>query len=84
MDAAVREEVRQLLAPLRTEAAALIENLHRLQDCYQHLPAGHLAALAELMNLPMAAVYEVASFYHHFDCGEGGGDAAACGDGAGV
>ena len=67
VDAAVREEVRQLLAPLRTEAAALIENLHRLQDCYQHLPAGHLAALAELMNLPMAAVFEVASFYHHFD-----------------
>ena len=45
----------------------LIENLHAIQDALGHLPAGVLAALAEAMKLPMAAVYEVATFYHHFD-----------------
>ena len=39
----------------------------RIQDRYGHLSAAHLAALAEAMRLPMAEVYEVASFYAHFD-----------------
>jgi len=45
----------------------LIEHLHAIQDHYGHLSARHLAALAHLMRLPMAEVYEVATFYAHFD-----------------
>ena len=45
----------------------LIEHLHRLQDVHGALREGHLAALASEMRLSMAEVYEVASFYHHFD-----------------
>ena len=45
----------------------LIEYLHRLQDAHGALREGHLAALAGEMRLSMAEVYEVASFYHHFD-----------------
>jgi NADH:ubiquinone oxidoreductase subunit F (NADH-binding)/NADH:ubiquinone oxidoreductase subunit E len=45
----------------------LIEYLHCIQDAYGHLAAENLAALAALMNLGMAEVYEVATFYHHFD-----------------
>lgn len=45
----------------------LIEHLHKLQDRYGHLSMRHLRALAAFMNLPMAAVYETATFYAHFD-----------------
>ena len=45
----------------------LIEFLHLLQDCYGHLSARHMAALAQEMKLAMTEVYEVASFYAHFD-----------------
>ena len=45
----------------------LIENLHKIQDRYGHLSAAHLRALAEHMNLAQAEVYEVATFYAHFD-----------------
>jgi formate dehydrogenase beta subunit len=45
----------------------LIEHLHRLQDAYRGLHERHLVALAREMNLPMAEVFEVASFYHHFE-----------------
>ena len=45
----------------------LIEQLHLIQDHYGHLSAQHLAALAEEMRLPQAEVYEVATFYAHFD-----------------
>lgn len=45
----------------------LIENLHLLNDEYRALHDHHLVALAKLMNLPMAEVYEVATFYHHFE-----------------
>ena len=45
----------------------LIEYLHVIQDAEGCLPAGHLHALAEAMKLPMAEVYEVATFYAHFD-----------------
>ncbi|MCJ0765167.1 NADH-ubiquinone oxidoreductase-F iron-sulfur binding region domain-containing protein [Variovorax terrae] len=63
-----REEVRTLVS---AEALArrdlLIENLHALNDHYRGLHERHLVALAAEMNLPMAEVYEVASFYHHFE-----------------
>jgi formate dehydrogenase len=45
----------------------LIEYLHAIQDAEGCLPAGLLQALAEAMRLPMAEVYEVATFYAHFD-----------------
>jgi formate dehydrogenase len=45
----------------------LIEYLHLIQDAHGALSAAHLAALAEEMRLPMAEVYEVATFYAHFD-----------------
>lgn len=62
-----REQLRDILGDAPLAAAELIENLHRIQDSIGHLPAGLLVALAEAMGLPMAAVYEVATFYHHFD-----------------
>jgi len=52
-------------APMRRDL--LIEHLHRIQDTEGHLPAPLLAALAERMRLSQAEVFEVASFYHHFD-----------------
>jgi formate dehydrogenase len=52
-------------APMRRDL--LIEHLHRIQDAEGHLPAALLAALAERMRLSQAEVFEVASFYHHFD-----------------
>src|SRR6195256_1635729 len=67
VDPKAREEVRPLLkdAPLRRDL--LIEHLHRIQDRYGHLSAAHLVALADEMKLSMTEVYEVATFYHHFD-----------------
>ena len=60
-------EVRSLIAPDRMARDMLIENLHILQDAYGYLSAAHLCALAEDMRLSMAEIYEVASFYAHFD-----------------
>ena len=67
VDPVARAEIVALLegAPLHREY--LIENLHRVQDRFGHLSAAHLNALAEAMKLSMAEVYEVATFYHHFD-----------------
>ncbi len=45
----------------------LIEYLHAINDHHGQLGTPHLAALAQLLKLPQAEVYEVASFYHHFD-----------------
>jgi NADH:ubiquinone oxidoreductase subunit F (NADH-binding)/NADH:ubiquinone oxidoreductase subunit E len=45
----------------------LIEHLHKLNDAYRCLHDRHMVALAKEMNLPMAEVYEVATFYHHFE-----------------
>jgi formate dehydrogenase len=60
-------EVQQLLGEAPRRADLLIEHLHKIQDRYGHLSAVHLAALAKEMNLALAEVYEVATFYHHFD-----------------
>src|SRR5882672_6856983 len=67
VDPGAREEVRALLkdAPLRRDL--LIEHLHRIQDRYGRLSAAHLVALADEVKLSMTEVYEVATFYHHFD-----------------
>lgn len=61
--AAVREVIGQ--RPLRRDL--LIELLHAVNDRFGQLQTDHLAALAELLRLSQAEVYEVASFYHHFD-----------------
>ncbi|MGI9426686.1 MAG: NAD(P)H-dependent oxidoreductase subunit E, partial [Hyphomicrobiaceae bacterium] len=61
------EAVRALLGDRSLQRDELIEYLHLIQDSEGCLPSGHLHALAELMGLPMAEVYEVASFYAHFD-----------------
>jgi NADH:ubiquinone oxidoreductase subunit F (NADH-binding)/NADH:ubiquinone oxidoreductase subunit E len=60
-------EVRQLLGEASRQPDLLIEHLHKLQDHFGHLSAAHLAALAQEMRLAQSEVYEVASFYHHFD-----------------
>ena len=67
VDPVAREEVARLLEGAPLEAEYLIENLHRIQDRFGHLSAAHLNALAEAMKLAQAEVYEVATFYHHFD-----------------
>ena len=54
----------------------LIEQLHKLNDAYRCLHDRHLVALAKEMNIPMAEVYEVATFYHHFEVVRGDGIAA--------
>ncbi len=59
--------MRALLEGSPRRRDLLIEYLHRIQDRYGHLSAAHLVALADEMNLAMAEVYEVATFYHHFD-----------------
>jgi len=60
-------EVRELLGPRPRRPDLLIEFLHLIQDRYHYLSARHLRALCEEMRLPQAAVYEVATFYSHFD-----------------
>jgi formate dehydrogenase beta subunit len=66
-DAAALAEIRGLLGDASRQRDLLIEHLHRIQDLYGHLSAAHLTALAEEMRLAQTEVYEVASFYHHFD-----------------
>ena len=60
-------EVRRLIGEAPHRRDLLIENLHKLNDEYRVLHDRHLVALAKEMNLPMAEVYEVATFYHHFE-----------------
>ena len=60
-------EVRDLLGNEPRRRDLLIEHLHKIQDHFGCLEARHLRALAEEMRLSQAEVYEVASFYHHFD-----------------
>lgn len=60
-------EVRELLGDAPRARDLLVEYLHKLQDHYGHLSHRHLLALAIEMELPMAEVYETATFYHHFD-----------------
>jgi len=72
VDATALAEVRGLLGDTAPRRDLLIEYLHRIQDEYGYLSARHLAALAEEMRLAQTEVYEVATFYAHFDVvGEG-------------
>ena len=67
LDPAAQGEVAALLGDRSRAPDLLIEHLHLVQDTYGHLSAAHLQALAAEMRLSMAEVYEVASFYAHFD-----------------
>ncbi len=67
IEPAAQDEIRGLLGDRPRRRDLLIEHLHLIQDRYGCLSAAHLRALAEEMKLPMAEVYEVASFYAHFD-----------------
>ncbi len=67
VDPAMLLEVQHLLGDASRQPDLLIEHLHKIQDKYKHLSSGHLAALAQEMKLSQTEVYEVASFYHHFD-----------------
>ena len=61
------EDVRSLLNERPRRRDLLIEHLHLIQDHYKQLSAAHLVALADEMQLSQSEVYEVATFYHHFD-----------------
>jgi len=66
VDTQARERVRQHCAGLDARPDLLIEHLHRLQDAEGGLRRADLAALAERLRLSQVEVYEVATFYHHF------------------
>ena len=61
------EQVQALIGEGPYRRDLLIEYLHALNDTYLGIKDVHMVAIAKLMRLPMAEVYEVASFYHHFD-----------------
>jgi formate dehydrogenase beta subunit len=61
------DEVRALIGEAPHRRDLLIEHLHKLNDAYRCLHDRHLVALAKEMKLPMAEVFEVATFYHHFE-----------------
>jgi NADH:ubiquinone oxidoreductase subunit F (NADH-binding)/NADH:ubiquinone oxidoreductase subunit E len=67
VDPQALEEVLALLTDRPRRRDLLIEHLHLIQDHYGHLSAAHLAALAQEMKLSLTEVYEVATFYAHFD-----------------
>ena len=72
LETAVLSELRDLIGDERVDLSLrhrdrLIEHLHVVQDAYGYLSMPNLRALASFMNLPMAAIYETATFYAHFD-----------------
>jgi len=67
VDPKALEQVRALLGERERRRDLLIEHLHLIQDHFGHLSAAHLAALALEMKLALTEVYEVATFYAHFD-----------------
>ncbi|KCV81812.1 formate dehydrogenase subunit beta [Actibacterium atlanticum] len=67
LDDAAAQQLRSLLGARPRRRDLLIEFLHLLQDAYGHLSAAHLCALADELRISQAEVYEVATFYAHFD-----------------
>lgn len=67
VDPQALSEIQVLLGDESRQKDLLIEHLHKIQDNYKHISAAHLVALAYEMKLSKAEVYEVATFYHHFD-----------------
>jgi len=60
-------QVQSLLGDQPRRRDLLIEFLHLIQDAYGYISAVHMRALAEEMRLSQAEIYEVATFYAHFD-----------------
>jgi formate dehydrogenase len=77
VDPAALAEVQSLLRETSRKPDMLIEHLHKIQDHFGHLSAAHLAALAQEMGMAQTEVYEVATFYHHFDVVKEGQSAPA-------
>ncbi len=77
LDPLARDAIAALLGDRPRRRDLLIEHLHLIQDAFGHLSAAHLRALAEEMRLSQAEVFEVASFYHHFDIVKEGAAAPA-------
>jgi NADH:ubiquinone oxidoreductase subunit F (NADH-binding)/NADH:ubiquinone oxidoreductase subunit E len=67
VDPVALAQVQMLLGDAPRRRDLLIEHLHLINDHYGQLSSQHLAALAEEMRMAQTEVYEVASFYHHFD-----------------
>lgn len=67
VDPRAESEITALLTDRPRRRDLLIEHLHLIQDKYGHISAAHLAALAAEMKLAQTEVYEVATFYAHFD-----------------
>jgi len=67
LETAAQAEVRALLGTAERRRDLLIEFLHLIQDKYGHISAAHLMALADELRMAQAEVYEVATFYAHFD-----------------
>src|ERR1700681_3008870 len=67
LDPQAVSEIRTLLGDAPRRRDLLIEFLHRIQDRYGYISAAHILALAEELKLARTEVYEVATFYHHFD-----------------
>ncbi len=59
--------LKKILSPLEFRRDLLIEHLHKIQDHFGYLSEKNLSYLAELLSLSKVEVYEVASFYSHFD-----------------
>ena len=67
LDPAAQAEIQALLGDASRRRDLLIEHLHKIQDRFGHISAAHIVALAREMKLATAEIYEVATFYHHFD-----------------
>jgi formate dehydrogenase len=67
VDSKALAEVRALLGGAPRQRDSLIEFLHKIQDQYTYITAAHIVALADELRLAPTEVYEVATFYHHFD-----------------
>jgi NADH:ubiquinone oxidoreductase subunit F (NADH-binding)/NADH:ubiquinone oxidoreductase subunit E len=77
VDAAALADVNSLLGEGPRRRDLLIEYLHRINDRYGQLSVQHLAALAQELKLSQTEVYEVATFYHHFEVVKEGPDGHA-------
>jgi formate dehydrogenase len=77
LDPVALAEVRAMLGDASRQKDLLIQHLHTINDQLGKLPLAHLAALAHEMRLAQTEVFEVASFYHHFDICQDGASIAA-------
>ena len=68
VDPTAIDEIKDIIGVWPDQRDMLIEYLHLIQDNQGYLSQRHLTALAQMMKLPMAEVWEVATFYDHFDC----------------